>query len=686
MRSDRRGRPHTSAKGKARSPARELADRLLESTLGRSLPGDLDGRCELFLVHGVRSSDAQALALAARQDDEEDLRSIFEGGVRTYDWTDPSVLRAGRVDQLLLDLASREGSTLVLFRRRSDIPGVLVAIATEVRALADRRGIILGIVERTCGFVPSPDIVDRLRRLPLDLCNIAILEGSSAERLRSVAGRLGRHAKAAETGPVLPRHEPKVEGRPKRRGTKLPSNEIPTERLQNLPETGEAHDWGLGLAKDIALYRSRRLKWSDVDGGVVLHGPPGTGKTLFARALAGTCGVPLHAHSFAAWQARGHLGDLLRAMRNAFEAAREAAPCILFIDELDSIGSRDEPAGDHTSYQRQVVNGFLECLDGTIGRDGVVVVAATNFLAAIDTAVLRPGRLGRHIEMPLPGVGARSAILRYHLGADLPEADLLAIADELDGSSAATLAQVVREARLIARRQRRSICEMDLVSALPSGALMSEEAFNRACVHEAGHVVAGLRLSHESGLIPTGAIVRRRSRTDADHRTDFEAMEGFDVTGASVDAQVVVLLSGIAAEEMILGKRGAGSGGSSESDLVRATQLILASERSFGLGSGLASMPITELDGRSPWAFDHQLRDRIETRLTALLVRARSMVELHRRDVEAVADALHSGVRIDLSKKIDGIRRIPATESENRTLISGTALAGPPPGAIPASE
>jgi SpoVK/Ycf46/Vps4 family AAA+-type ATPase len=104
--------------------------------------------------------------------------------------------------------------------------------------------------------------------------------------------------------------------------------------LDDLHGLGEAADWGRSLARDLFDYKAGTLPWSEVDCGILVSGPPGTGKTLFAQALGSTCNV--HIHSLARWQARGYLNDLLKAMRGAFEEARMAAPCILFIDELDS--------------------------------------------------------------------------------------------------------------------------------------------------------------------------------------------------------------------------------------------------------------------------------------------------------------------------------------------------------------
>ncbi|WP_245494491.1 ATP-binding protein [Rhizobium ruizarguesonis] len=118
-------------------------------------------------------------------------------------------------------------------------------------------------------------------------------------------------------------------------------------RLEELEGYGDARDWGLALADDIRGWQRNEIRWSEVDRGILLSGPPGSGKTLFASALARTCGIEIVATSVSRWQSAGHLGDMLRAMRMSFQEAAAKRPCVLFLDELDSIGDRAAFRGDH---------------------------------------------------------------------------------------------------------------------------------------------------------------------------------------------------------------------------------------------------------------------------------------------------------------------------------------------------
>ena len=361
-----------------------------------------------------------------------------------------------------------------------------------------------------------------------------------------------------------------------------------TPSLDDLHGLGEAAVWGRELAKDLDDYRAGRLPWADVDRGVLVSGPTGTGKTTFAQALARTCRVPIHIHSLARWQAAGYLNDLLKAMRRAFRDAILDAPSILFVDEIDAFGDRETLEGKNEQYTREVINAFLECLDGVDGREGVVVVGATNLPEKIDKAILRPGRLGKQVKIPLPDIDARIGILRHHLRGDCVSANLGDIASRLEGASGAAIEQVVRDARRKARSERRPMAFADLLQGLPVRIVQTEEAFHETCIHEAGHAMVGYLLAELSGSRLVESHVCREVGLDGSGgRTIMRKIPGRNLGRAAYLAQITILLAGLAAEEFVLGHYADGGGGSDDSDLRQATLIAATMESSLGLGDSL---------------------------------------------------------------------------------------------------
>jgi SpoVK/Ycf46/Vps4 family AAA+-type ATPase len=191
--------------------------------------------------------------------------------------------------------------------------------------------------------------------------------------------------------------------------------------VETLSGYGDAKEWALDLKTDLEVWREGGLGWSEMSTKLLLSGPPGTGKTTYARALCNTLQVPLLVTSVAAWLEPGYLGDVLKRMSEAFETARAHAPSILFIDEIDNIGSRSGGRREqYDDYWRSLINRMLELLDRASKTHGVIVVGATNLPDRIDPALLRSGRLEKHVVIPMPDTEALSGILAHHLGADLP--------------------------------------------------------------------------------------------------------------------------------------------------------------------------------------------------------------------------------------------------------------------------
>jgi cell division protease FtsH len=416
--------------------------------------------------------------------------------------------------------------------------------------------------------------------------------------------------------------------------------------LEDMHGYEKAKDWGLQLAADLRAWRDGDIAWEDVDRGALLYGQPGCGKTTYAKALARTCGVELVVASAARWQAKGHLGDLLNAMRAAFAEATKKAPSVLFIDEFDSFGDRDAPTSDdhHRDYRRQVINGLLECLDPVEGREGVVVVAATNNPSAIDRALLRSGRLETRIEIPLPDAQARVAILRHHIRQSPVHGDLARFVSGTAGWSGADIEKLARDARRLARRRGMPLDERVLMEAMPARYLLSDAELLRIAVHEAGHAIVGSVLGSET--LVSVAIAREAPAfggIGSVGTTSFVPHRGAVRNAAYYDDWIAMLLAGTAAELVVLGDRADGAGGAPSSDLVLATDAATRVERQLGLGENLSAdlgkgdRPLEHLRATDP-----DLRRLVDRRLKTQFDRAVDLLAGYRPQLDRLVELLLS--------------------------------------------
>lgn len=402
--------------------------------------------------------------------------------------------------------------------------------------------------------------------------------------------------------------------------------------LSEMHGLGPAKDWGLRLATDLKTYAAGQLSWAQVDRGCLLTGAPGTGKTSFARALAREAGVHFIATSYSQWQAfkEGHLGHVTQALRNVFKDALQHRPTILFIDEIDTIPARGSTSRSD-DWWTAITNTLLECLDGYEKREGVVVIAACNDPSRLDPALVRSGRLDRHIAIPLPDVPALVGIFRSHLGQDLADADLRPAALAARGWTGADVERFVREARSCARREGRAMTLAHLLDAVRAGEPgLPADVRRRVASHEAGHAVAmvalGLRQPVALFIGSDGGLAQSQSTELHVH------------TREHLEQRLVVHLAGRAAEELIHGEATAGAGGSEESDLGRATALAIRLETAFGLGqSGLVMLPV---EGTRDLAFHSEVHEAVRATLEAAHARAGELLAANRAALEALAEAL----------------------------------------------
>lgn len=433
-------------------------------------------------------------------------------------------------------------------------------------------------------------------------------------------------------------------------------------RLEDLHGYGAAKEWGLQLAKDLKAWRCGRLKWSEVDCGLLLAGPPGVGKTIFARALAKTCGVNFVATSIGQWQAKGHLGDLLKAMRADFASAVDKAPSILLIDELDSIGDRSKFSGEYAPYSIQVVNALLEALDGSAKRDGLVIIGATNFPEKIDPAILRPGRLDRHVVIGLPNLVDRVAIIDQMLGEQAVEG-IDKLGPPTEAMSGADLDRMVRDAKKRARRENRPVILGDLMSQLPELLKISGAYRHAISIHEAGHAVVGRAL----GL---GVFLGVKVASQINPRLEVQSAGGASFEFPVLEVrneqryrdEICLRLAGIAAERSILGSHGDGCGVGPTSDLAIATDLAVQMETKSGMGARLYQFgrgtAWDQFGAQSvPWLFD-----RVNEILRAEMARANDILAATRALLIAIAKELENKGSVT-SERFDELRDELAAEA-----------------------
>lgn len=362
----------------------------------------------------------------------------------------------------------------------------------------------------------------------------------------------------------------------------------PAPGAPRLPGMDDAERWADALARDIEDYKAGRIAWREVDRGVVLVGAPGTGKTTFVRNLAQRLGAPLIATSYADWQRseEGHLGDVQRAMKSRFAEARTAVKAkgvaLLFIDEIDAIPDRASPRCEHREWWTSIIDGLLEHCDGAEQHPGVVLIGACNDTSRIDRGLLRPGRLGRRIDFPLPDADALERIYSHYLGDRLGGADLSPFGLRSIGMTGADVEQIVNDALRVARHADRPLAAADIERLLTAGEVaLPEEHRRRAAIHEAGHATFGVKQGVVAGVSIT--ILQRGAKLG----TTAMRLHIRSLTREQAVLQVGVHMAGRAAEELLLGAVSAGSGGPRDSDLAQATRLAIECVASFGLADGL---------------------------------------------------------------------------------------------------
>ncbi|HKL85280.1 MAG TPA: ATP-dependent zinc metalloprotease FtsH [Treponemataceae bacterium] len=343
-------------------------------------------------------------------------------------------------------------------------------------------------------------------------------------------------------------------------------------------------------------------KYTDIGGkiprGVLLVGPPGTGKTLLARAVAGEAGVPFFRISGSDF-VEMFVGVGASRVRDLFKQAREKAPCIVFIDELDAIGKSRINSMSSNDEREQTLNQLLVEMDGFDVSSGLILLAATNRPDVLDPALLRPGRFDRQVVVDRPDVKGREEILKIHsknvrLSKDV---NLEAVARTTSGSSGADLANIINEAALLAVRAGRKTVEMiDLNEAVEKAIaglqkksrVIKEDERKIVAIHETGHAVTaafteGADAVHKVSIIPRGiaalGYTMQLPTEDRYLRTEDELLGEIDV-----------LLGGRAAEDVMFGKISTGA----SNDLSRSTDIVRRMITDYGMSKRFKNVALTQ--------------------------------------------------------------------------------------------
>jgi len=411
---------------------------------------------------------------------------------------------------------------------------------------------------------------------------------------------------------------------------------------------------------------------AQVPRGILLVGPPGTGKTLLARAVAGEAGAAflrLSGSDFVEmWAGLG-----ARRVRRVFAAARKRAPCVIFIDEIDSLGRKRGGGSSGADRENdQTLNALLVELDGFARDDRVLVLAATNRVDTLDEALMRPGRFDRHVHVGLPDMQGRRAILGAHARRVKLDraADLEATARGTPGFSGAELANIINEAAFAAnRRGAKTIGSIDLETARDrvlmgserKNFLLRDEERTLTAWHEAGHALVALLLPHsdpvhKATIVPRGRALGMVVRLPEHDR--------YAASRAKLEADLAVAVGGRVAEELKFGPDHVTTG--AEADIKAATDLAHKMVAKWGM-SRLGFMSWSGEDG----CIEEPVRQEMKREIDRALAKVRRLMLRHRAALDSIAQALLDKETLDRSELERLVAAAPVAEE--------TAPASPKP-------
>ena len=388
--------------------------------------------------------------------------------------------------------------------------------------------------------------------------------------------------------------------------------------------------------KEIVDFLNHPAKYSEIGAkmpkGALLVGPPGTGKTLLAKAVAGEAGVPFFSISGSEF-VEMFVGRGAAKVRDLFSQARKQAPCIVFIDEIDTIGKKRDGSGFSGNDEReQTLNQLLAEMDGFDGSKGVVLLAATNRPEILDPALTRPGRFDRRIPVELPDLAGREAILRLHAKnvKCSPDIDYRAVARAASGSSGADLANIVNEAALLAiRDKRKQVVQRDMEEAIEiviageqkKGAVISPKEKMIVAYHEIGHALVAAKQKNSAPVHKITIIPRTKGALG--YTMQVEEDEQFLMSRDELYARIVTLTAGRAAEEIIFNSITTGA----SNDIEQATRLARGMVTRFGMSdtfgmTALETVTNQYLGGDTSLACSNDTATKIDEEVISIIRRA----------------------------------------------------------------
>ena len=432
---------------------------------------------------------------------------------------------------------------------------------------------------------------------------------------------------------------------------------------------------------EIVDYLHNPQKYTDVGAsmpkGVLLVGPPGTGKTMLAKAVAGEANVPFFSMSGSEF-VEMFVGMGASKVRDLFKQAKEKAPCIVFIDEIDAIGKKRDNQLSSNDEREQTLNQLLTEMDGFEGNNGVIILAATNRPESLDPALTRPGRFDRRVPVELPDLAGREAILKVHAKKikTADDVDFHTIARMASGASGAELANMINEAALRAVRNNRTVVtEADLEESIEvviagyqkKNAVLSDKEKKTVAYHEIGHALVAAMQTH-SAPVQKITIIPRTSGA-LGYTMQVETGDKYLMTKDELANKICTYTGGRAAEEVVFGEITTGA----SNDIEQATKLARAMITRYGMSDefdmvALETVNNQYLGGDTSLACSAQTQQEIDKMVVQLVrqqhEKAIGILKANRKALDALAKYLYEKETITGEEFMEVLKK--ETEAEKQ--------------------